>query len=54
MLQHRNTNMLPTMWAQKLYKLDDSKKISNFKKRGIGIEMEKICKQDRDKSIETS
>ena len=26
--QHHNTDMLPTMWAQKLNKLDDSK---NFK-----------------------
>ena len=31
--------MLPTMWAQKLNKVDDSKK--NLKK-GIGIEGEKI------------
>ena len=33
--------MLPTMWAQKLNKLDDSKKFSILKK-GIGIEGEKI------------
>ena len=36
--QHHNTNILPTMWAQKI---DDSKKISILKK-GVGIKGEKI------------
>ena len=39
--------MLPTMWGQKLNKLDDIKNFQ-FLKRGIGIEGEKLLKQDRD------
>ena len=39
--QHHNTHMLPTMWAQKLNKLDNS----NFLKGRIGIDSEKVCKK---------
>ena len=39
--------MLTTMWAQKLYKPDDIKKI----KRGIGIKSEKIIETNRGQKV---
>ena len=39
--QYHKTNILPTMWAQKLNKLDDGK-IFSILKKGVRIDSEKI------------
>ena len=45
--QHHNTDMLPTMWAQKINKLDDIKKFSILKKGNRDGKSKKLWKQGR-------